>query len=170
MAEKDVTVERIREAFKYDPETGKVSWLINRRGPAKPGDEVGRNSNGYRQTKLDGNGLMVHRIAWALSHGHWPDGDIDHKDGDPGNNKLSNLREATRSQNMQNRQGPQSNSSTGTLGVRKLERNLKKPWIAAVTTNRKRQQIGYFATKQEASAAYLAAKVKLHPFQTLVSK
>lgn len=169
MAEQFISIDRLREAFEYDPQSGMLVWKIGRRGPACPGDVAGCLSNGYVSVKLDQQGLMVHRVAWALTHGRWPIGDIDHRDGNPSNNRLDNLREATRSENMQNRRVAQSNSRSGRLGVwRSNRQNLKKPWKAVVVTGGKAVHVGYFASEEEAQSAYLAAKARLHPFQTLV--
>lgn len=169
MAEANVSVERLREAFAYDPTTGVLTWLISRRGQARPGDVAGCVNHGYRVTKIDQQVLMVHRVAWALTHGRWPAADIDHIDGDPSNNRLSNLREATRGQNMQNRRGAQRNSRSGVIGVWKAKKDLSKPWKAVIVVDRRAQHLGYFASKEEASSAYLAAKKAVHPFQTFVN-
>lgn len=163
------SIERLREAFRYDPDTGELFWLINRRGQAHVGDIAGRqDALGYWSTTLDQKRLMVHRVAWALSYGSWPDDDIDHIDGNPSNNRLANLRAGTRSQNMQNRKGPQVNNSSGYLGVMKIAgRNLTKPWKAVVRVGRQAVWSERFATAEEAHASYLEAKRRLHPFNTL---
>lgn len=167
MSETNITIARLREAFDYDPETGALKWLISRRGQAKPGDLAGHANHGYWMTKLDQQIMMVHRVGWALTHGRWPNGDIDHIDGNPSNNRLSNLRECSRSENMQNRRTPKSTTKSGLLGVWRTRRHLSKPWVAAVVIGRKKVWGGYFATKEEAAAEYLAAKARLHPFQTI---
>jgi HNH endonuclease len=170
MSELAVSVARVKEAFDYCPESGLVYWRIKRRGQANPGDVVGCTKNRYLTTKLDGNTLMVHRVAWAVVHGRWPIGDIDHIDGNPSNNRLANLRECSRSENMQNRRAAKSTSKSGFLGVWRLNRNLSRPWQAAVVIGRVQVWRERFETKDEAYAAYLAAKARLHPFQTLTSK
>lgn len=167
MAERNVPVERVMEAFAYDPDSGVLTWAISRRGHAKPGDVAGHATRGYWSTKLDGQTLMVHRIAWAITHGRWPIGDIDHKDGNPSNNRISNLRECTRAENMQNRRSPRHSTKSGFLGVWRMKRNLSKPWQAAVVIGRKQVWRERFATKEEAAKAYLQAKARLHPFQTI---
>lgn len=168
MAERNVSIERLREAFSHDPEVGAIYWRINRRGQAKPGDKAGHECRGYWSTKLDGQTLMVHRVIWALENGRWPDGDIDHIDGNPSNNSITNLRPCSRAENMQNRRAPKSTSKSGFLGVWRLNRNLSKPWQAAVVIGREQVWRQRFATKEEAAQAYLLAKARLHPFQTLV--
>lgn len=89
----------LRLIFRYDPETG---YLYRRVGPwvlkeRKVGTPIGRGM--YLQVSVGTKAYYVHRIIYFLVHGIWPD-IIDHKDGDTWNNKDSNLREATHSQNQ----------------------------------------------------------------------
>ena len=80
-----------------------------KRGNRRAGSPVGcKNAQGYWVTT---QGKLVHRIIWELIHGPIPDGlTLDHKDGNPANNKADNLRLATRAQqrmnNKQNGYGP----------------------------------------------------------------
>ena len=97
--------------------------------------------------------------------GEWPVIDVDHKDTVKSNNRWSNLRLATTSENGQNQQSPPSHNTTGFLGV-----TLYKPtgrYAAFIKVNRKSRYLGYYTTPEEAHAAYVAAKRELHPFGML---
>ncbi|EAM3235128.1 hypothetical protein BZH87_23035 [Salmonella enterica] len=99
-------IERIRESFSYDESV--FGCLVNKidRGRAKSGEptKVILDSVGYLTVGLDGKRFQAHRVIYALHHGEIPNGMvIDHIDGAKINNKISNLRCVTRSQNQQNR-------------------------------------------------------------------
>lgn len=83
---------------------GKLYWSKRPSYRVKVGDEVGTVcSNGYRATKFKGVNYLVHRVIWEMFNGPIPDGfEIDHKDGVRDNNRIENLRLATRGQNSQN--------------------------------------------------------------------
>lgn len=101
---------------------------------------------------------MAHQLAWLLSHDEWPPRNIDHIDMDRANNRLSNLRLATPSQNGANR-GRQKNNSSGLKGV--AWNKGAKRWRAQIKANGKRRHLGYFDTAEEAHAAYQEAAASL---------
>jgi hypothetical protein len=96
------TVERLRELFSYDAETGIVTRLVSASN-CLPGPLNGRRAS-YLQIAVDGAPVMAHRLAWALVHGEWPDQrkHIDHINGNRTDNRLTNLRLVTNAQNCQN--------------------------------------------------------------------
>lgn len=104
----------------YNPRTGLLGWAINRPGKnANVGDEAGtiRSDGRYRSFVFKHRRYYVHRVAWEIIHGPIADGMcIDHIDGDGLNNKLSNLRIVTRSENQRNRR-TNKNSRAGVPGV-----------------------------------------------------
>lgn len=83
----------------YDPETGVVTWLDG----GKKGKEAGWvDAYGYRLTRINGELLRNHHIAWYKMTGEWPTKEIDHRDNDPLNNRWLNLRESNRQQQGMN--------------------------------------------------------------------
>lgn len=112
-----MVLDSIRELIRYEPETGMFYWLKYRGGNAKPGRVAGTtNAAGYVQITVNCKLYYAHRLAWLFSHGEMPDFEIDHRDGDPSNNRISNLRPATASQQKFNTK-IRKNSSTGVKGV-----------------------------------------------------
>ena len=141
----------IFEHLKYTPEDGKVWWIKHPRRSTANGAEAGNMmQNGYRKLKFRGKQYLTHRIAWFLHYGEWPADDIDHIDGNPANNKLSNLRDVTHSVNLQNRKSATSKNKTGFLGVVKR----KNKYAAHVTKNGKQVYLGLFETAELAHKAY----------------
>lgn len=158
---KELTQARLQELLAYDPETG---ILTNRRLCRPAGSSQG---TGYLQIEVDGRKYLAHRLAWLYAHGKFPEKDLDHVDGDRGNNRLSNLREATRAENMQNR--VPTPGASGFPGVYCSTNNgsrtpRKKAWCARIRAGADRRHLGYFATPEEAHAAYITAKAEVHTF------
>lgn len=118
-------------------------------------------SNGYRKLSVDGREYLVHRVAWLIVTGEWPECEIDHINGDPSDNRLDNLREATRAENCQNLAW--SGNAAGAPGVSFCKANGL--WHAQITIRMKNEHLGYFASKDAAAEAYRAAKAELHTFQ-----
>lgn len=122
-----MTPTEIGELLSYNQETGHLTWKISRKGrgcvagwPA--GTISHRRDTSYLAVMLRGKKHYAHRLAWILSHGEIPDGmHIDHIDGDGTNNRLINLRLATRSINQRNARLARNNK-TGISGVNALER------------------------------------------------
>lgn len=97
-----ITQDLVRSMFTYHESTGLITRnnKTNKRNPGDPAGYVARN--GYRKLTINGSHYLEHRIIWLYVHGRMPADQIDHIDGDRQNNKVGNLREATRAQNMQN--------------------------------------------------------------------
>ena len=149
----------IKERLCYDPKIGKVFWTNHPRWPSYKGKEAGNvMQNGYRKIKIDGKQYLTHRIAWLLYYGKWPDGDIDHIDGNPLNNKIKNLRDVSHSVNLQNRKSPQSKNSTKYLGVAKIGNKFR----AQIHINKKQIYLGTFDNPIDAHKTYLKAKKEIH--------
>jgi hypothetical protein len=148
------SIQRLRELFAYDPETGNVSWLRDRIGAnnsirARAGDGAG-----YRQVEVDGRVLQCHRVAWALVTGRWPKCEIDHRNGKRDDNRWENLREATHQQNAHNRR-VRKDSASGLKGVSFHRRTGK--WQAYIGLAGEQKYLGLFETRAAAHRAYLAA-------------
>ena len=166
MASAILTQDRLRELLHYDPDTGVFTWLVNRpchRG--RIGDVAGAKnaSHGYLSIGIDGQQWLAHRLAWLYVTGEQPPSLIDHKDRDKTNCRWSNLRPSSKVHNAQNTSQPHRGNSSGFLGVHAYPKNSRKPWVASIKpANAKRVHLGYFKTPEEAHAAYLEAKRRLH--------
>lgn len=120
---------------------------------------------GYVRVCIENTKYLAHQIAWLLHYGYWADSEIDHIDGNGLNNKIENLRIATRSENMQNRQGANSNSTSKLLGVYYIKSSDR--YRAQITVDGRSKHLGCFLTKELAEKAVIAAKRRYHSHNTL---
>ena len=144
-------IARMREYLAYDPDTGVITWLKPKANNGKAGKPTGclSKSTGYLYVVFDYTMVAAHRVAWALHHGEWPNGEIDHINNDRADNRLANLRIATRRQNAVNQPGRGSN--TGVKGVYWY----KNRYMAlARDQNGKTTYLGRHKTLESAKAAY----------------
>ncbi|KPF66083.1 hypothetical protein IP84_16840 [beta proteobacterium AAP99] len=163
--QESLTLDRLKQAVSYNPETGAFVRLLTR-GCSKRGDVLGwANRDGYLLAKVDGQEYMLHRLAWFYMYGAWPKHEIDHINGVRHDNRIVNLRDVTKSVNQQNRKGPQQGASSAYLGVSYFKETGR--WRAQIKINGKKKSIGYFSTEEEAYTAYLEVKRQLHEGNTL---
>ena len=102
---------------------------------------------------------MAHRLAWFYVYGAWPNGDLDHINGDKLDNRIANLREATRKQNMQNVRQHKHNTS-GVKGV--AWHSQRNKWRAYIFVDYRQIHLGLFDTKEAAAAARMNAEEIYH--------
>lgn len=155
----DISAEKVRRLLDYDPTTGVFRWRVSR-GQLKAGSIAGAfDSFGHRQIRINRRKYLAHRLAWLYVTGAWPDGDLDHEDLDPANNRFANLRLATPAQNQHNR-ALQKNNTSGFKGVSFRRRTGN--WSAYIGINWKKQHLGCFSSPEAAHEAYVKASRKLH--------
>lgn len=155
-----VTPDYLRQILHYEPSTGVFTRKVTLCGRALAGSVVGvRGFGGYLTVKIDDRRYSLHRLAWLYMTGAWPTDQVDHIDGDPANNRFSNLREASSQLNCRNRRRAKRTSSTGLIGVGAQYGKFQ----ASIKVNGKKQHLGTFATKEAAHAAYVATRNRLFP-------
>ena len=153
-----IAFDAVNELLAYDPEKGIFTWKVNRGGRAKAGTEAGAvMSNGYIAIRVNNTLYYAHRLAWFMIYGEWPSKHIDHIDNNPDNNQIANLREATQSENMQNRK-TYSNNKSGFKGVSFHDPSAK--FRAQIRIDGKNTFIGSYPTAELAHKAYVEAANK----------
>lgn len=177
MAKKPLpSLEVLRQLLHYDPETGKLFWkdrkpewfsgsspesncsVWNRKYSGKEAfTSIG--SHGYKQGALFGVMTVAHRVIWAIVHDAWPVAEVDHRNGCKVDNRLVNLRAATKSENQRNK-GVYSNNTSGFKGVFAHKKSGR--WIAQIVVDGVSKNLGYFDTREAASEAYQDAALKWH--------
>jgi len=114
---------------------------------------------GYVHIRVQERLYLAHRLAWLYVHGTWPNGNIDHINGDPADNRISNLRECNQSQNMRNSKIVHKLSSFRKGVCFDPKRGLFKAYI---TLNRRQKFLGRFPSEDMAIAARLEAEKQYH--------
>lgn len=159
-----LTQEELKAIIHYCPETGGFTWAKTR-GPAIAGRIAGAKAkNGYILIGVFRTKFRAHRLAWFYVHGEWPKNYIDHKNGIRDDNRITNLREVNFSENCQNVRKAYKNNTTKALGV---SHDGYGKYRARIQNNYKSTRLGLFSTKEEAHAAYVEAKRKMHSASTL---
>jgi hypothetical protein len=142
----------LRSWLDYDPATGIFRWRQHIGGRAAAGDIAGsQREDGYWRIVIRGRRYYSHRLAWFYVHGEMPRR-LDHRDTDPGNNAIGNLRPATQSQNIANKR-QSKNNTTGFKGVSLDKR--RGTYDAYLTVKRQRIYLGSFRSPEDAHAAYM---------------
>lgn len=177
-------VETISKYLEYDPHTGDLIWKRRTEEDFKgvTPSYITRYTNSWN-TKYAGKSAyatahtggsdmrkvlrikkkmyFAHRIIWKLVTGEDPNC-IDHIDGDPLNNRWSNLRSVSHADNMKN-MTKRRNSSAEVMGVHK--HRLPGKWVARISSGGNQRHLGVFGTFEEAVAARKAAEAEygFHP-------
>jgi hypothetical protein len=148
----------------YNPMSGELTWKTrsdvglwwNDRYAGKVAGSI--NQNGYRQILINKKSYRSHRLAWLLFYGEWPSLCIDHIDRNKINNRINNLRLATRAENGRN-SDIQKNNTTGATGV--YWRGKRRKFEAQIRNNGKIKSLGYFNNIEDAKKARERAEVDL---------
>lgn len=161
-----LTQKRLLQLLDFDQETGTFTWKAPTSRRVRAGDVAGckHKRDGRIYIGIDGRLYKAHRLAWLYVHGVWPPSGIDHKDGDPSHNWMSNLRPADQAANMQNLRKPHSDNRSGFLGV---QQRCNGRFSANISCRGARTYLGTFATAEAAHQAYLTAKRAIHEASTI---
>lgn len=150
-----ITQQQVLDTFEY--REGKLYWKVKPSNQIAVGAQAGCiNSHGYAVVRLGGVLYRVHRIVFLMHNGYLPTY-IDHIDGNRLNNEISNLREATASQNACNKP-LQSNSKSGIKGV--TWKPKLKHWCVEIQANKIRHYCGIFKDLELAELVAVEARDK----------
>ena len=150
-----VDIEYIRFNYDCDYIAGTI-YKILKSGYRVRGETLGHP---YKRVSIFGKNYQSHRVIWAHYYRSQPPKMIDHIDGDPKNNAISNLRSATATQNQNNRKIASNNTSgfTGVCYIKKINK-----YKSTIYHKNKPIHLGCFRTANEAYEAYLEKKSEIH--------
>jgi len=148
------SISALRDCIGYDPQTG--VWRSST-------PIIGARHRGYQIIGFIISGryktVAAHRLAWAIHYGEWPSTNVDHVNCVKDDNRICNLRLATKAENGWNTPAPRRNKS-GVKGVCWSEERQK--WCAMISVNNKKIALGRFDTIDEAAAARAVAAERYH--------
>lgn len=138
---------RLRRQYKLDRK-GRLTRTKSKAWNAKLGVVDGwKHAKGYRVLWFEGKTMYVHRVKFALKHGYFPR-QVDHINGNRGDNRISNLRESDPQRNQENRRTSKKNRS-GYRGVFFADGK----WRAQLRIKYRRIELGRYERKDDAAAA-----------------
>lgn len=150
---KTVSISELEEYLRYDELTGELFWIKQPSTKIKIGSKAGSLSANkkYLRVGFKGKQYYLHRVVWALYYKEWPTKAIDHRDQNPFNNTISNLRSCNYQENNRNKSSDKDAVSSF-KGV--YWHKGGKKWNAAAKVDGKQVHLGVFNTELEAAAAY----------------
>lgn len=151
MPKKLPSVEKLLSLFDYNRETGKLYWKKDK----TPAGSI--SARGRISIRIDNCDYYAHRIIWKIEHNSEPH-EIDHIDGDCGNNRIKNLRTCSRSQNCGNTRKHKNNTS-GYKGVTFHSQTGK--WRAKICVEGNHISLGLYDSAAAAHSAYAGAAFKI---------
>lgn len=155
-----VTADRVRYLFDYVPSTGIFVWKHPLSNHCKVGERAGCISKGRDTIAVEGTRFPASHIAWLYTHGVWPTYEIDHKDRDPANNRIENLRDIPTTKNCMNQLKRKTNKS----GFKGVSEHPQRPdhWWAQIAADGHRYDLGVYPEPWMAAAAYRIAAAGMH--------
>ena len=148
----------IEKLLRYEPETGKLIWLVDRPNGVKAGDEAGSvRKDGYRYVCVEDQRYFAQVVCWRLKTDQWPEHMVDHRNGIRDDNRWVNLRPASRSQNGYNAKR-RSDNTTGVKGVYPYNGKFR----AKINVSGRPMYLGTFETIEAAAEARDAAERQHH--------
>lgn len=168
----DITPELCRQLLHCDPATGQLFWK-SRPQHMFADDRSCRSWNTkwagketfttLKTVKREGSRsydpcyvgsifdlkFKKHRVIWAIVHGIWPE-IVDHKNGDPLDNRIDNLRSVSQRENKKNTR-IYANNKSGRIGVHWTSKVGR--WTAAIKINGRKKHLGDFDELSDAIAA-----------------
>ena len=152
-------IAEVRDLLDYEPSTGEFRWRRRAAARVRAGDIAGCERDGYWQLCVKNGRVLGHLVAWAIHYGEWPAGEVDHINGIGTDNRIVNLRLASRHQNMRNTRR-RSNNTSGIKGV--SWRSDSQRWRATLRTAGGRLYLGSFDSVDAAADAVQRARAAHH--------
>ena len=153
-----ITQLTLKKHLHYDENTGLFVRIKSVRKDLVSKNSGSINSDGYSLIYVAHRRYKAQHLAWVYIHGRLPVGQIDHIKHNRSDNRLCNLREVSKGENLKNKSRYASNTS-GITGV--IWHSGRNRWIAAINSDNKRFNLGAFTNKADAVIARQMAEYDL---------
>jgi HNH endonuclease/AP2 domain len=161
MNKQALTQERLQEVLHYDSRSGEFRWRRQKDFEHRAGKIAGCSMRSdYWCIHVDGRSYRAHQLAWLYMTGAWGRPRIEHRDGDPFNNRWRNLRLA-RCCDIVSRPPPRRRESSLFAGIT-LDRRSGQ-WAANISNGERVYSLGRFPTHEAAHEAYAMAARLIAP-------
>lgn len=134
----------------------RVMKLFNTKWSGKPAGSMCKGYLNMRLSRFRNTGN--HRIIFLMHHGYMPE-EVDHINGIPLDNRIENLRAATRAENSRNVSTSHRNTS-GRKGV--YWNSQKDRWMPMIRVNGKNKYLGLFENIEDAARCRAEAEKKYY--------
>lgn len=151
-----INQQLLHDLFTY--KDGELYWKVAPCKSVAANQKAGYFNKKYKKIKIKHKSYFAHRLIYMMFHGYVPEF-IDHIDNNPENNRIENLRPATRQQNNSNAK-LRMDATSGAKGVNWHKKQQK--WNVRVSINGKRQNIGAFDDHELAELVAVMAREKYH--------
>lgn len=153
-----LTLAKLKSVLRYEPETGKFTWLVS--GKGRNGTVGTVTNHGYLSITIEGKRYLGHRLAFLYMTGSWPLEETDHIDRNKLNNAWANLRDISHSQNIINTKQRNDNTS-GQTGVCWNAQKMK--WKVQISVKGGKRIQKNFVAFEDAVAFYKETAETLFP-------
>jgi len=162
----EISPEYLRSILTYYPDNGLLFWKYRedyyKRWNVRYANNQAFNvtsDSGYYRGSINKRWFQAHRVAWAIHYGEWPSDILDHINMVKTDNRICNLRIASKSKNAMNIRKHSDNRS-GYKGVDFSK--VSNKWRARIMKLGVNYNLGFFDSKEEAYEAYCIAASNLH--------
>ena len=161
----ELTQDYLKHRVVYYPDSGRMVWLTHDKSTLIGREVGGLTAEGYLACFFEYKGYSLHRLAFLYMTGILPSQQVDHINGVKSDNRWSNLRLVTNSENQQNAR-LRVDSTTGIKGLTKhKKRSRGNPYFTAEIKVR-----GEWIVKNKSFTPETEAAVKQELIDWLISQ
>ena len=142
--------------FSHTSKPSALAKTFNTKYAGKPWGQI--SGHGHHLGEVDGVSLFGHHVVWMFANDEWPELNVNHKNGNPADNRISNLRIAT-NEDVSRNLSMNANNKSGVNGV--YFDKTRGKWVASIKDKNQKIWLGRFDIKSDAADARAVAEAQL---------